>query len=294
MKSIFQARKAAKAVEELLAPYRDGNWLHIQNISPDELIDLLSKVREQDELIDKGRKAMNGLAAILILLLLGSIFLAGFLSPIAGIIAFLLFVAVLIFYLVVNAELKRADVNNTLSQYVPALLERLRFDLAEEAPVSLKAFIAHRYSKELFKEKSKPRSRVRIKHYEISPSVQIDTVLADKSRLYLVVHEYPYEKSVTKVNYRGKVKTKTKYGLAIVHEVNLAIAGELEAADLQKVGVKVKIKEGEKRDKVRLAKKEKHKTGIDKMALIQVSPSVDISMELLYKAYQMLKPGQAA
>ncbi|WP_038028730.1 hypothetical protein [Thermonema rossianum] len=293
MKSILRAQKAAKVVEDLLSPYREGNHLYIQNLPLDDLLKLLAQIREQDEFIDKGRKGLNILLAVLIILLVGCVFLMAAVSVVAGIIGFVLLIALTVFYFVADSQLKRADVNNTLSQYVPELLERLRFDLAEEAPLALTAFVAERYSKEAFKKKTK-RGRTRTKYYEISPSVQIDAVLADKSRLRAIIHEYPYEKTVTRVNYRGKVKTKTKYGLRFVHEVNLAIPTEMTLTASPVAGIKTKIKEGEKRDKVRLAKKEKHKTGTDKIALIHLAPSVDITMELLYRAYQMLKPGQAA
>jgi hypothetical protein len=178
----------------------------------------------------------------------------------AGVLSVVGFVAASVFY----ARFRSADLSDNLSVAAVPFLVLLREDMNPSQPLHLRIDLTSWKASGKKKKESEPYKAGA--YYKVIDRLFVDpwfsgnTVLADGTRVGWEVVEHVFERTRTKKNPRGKIKTKTKAKRRTHVTVSLGFPSKQYAATGEDV------KSDEKRQSMRLRRKAKSE-GEESMAL---------------------------
>lgn len=316
MKRIIHALKAGGALLELLALYREGNWINIRGVRLDDLRSFWEEIIKQNKQAEKlfessSQQYITRLWIAITMVPVSYLFFVVFSAikeaggDTVGAIFGSLILSALGFALIaafivggISAFEDEFKLNKTILEYFPGLLSRLRAEVPNGATVDVRAFVRplssylvkNKYpgvynllpdslKKAFEKDFSNSEEKIEHKHYELSPSVQVAANLPGKLQLVAAIHEFAYERfRVVKVK-RGKRYIKIKSKVLFVHEVVLMPAGELIEE------IESQIKEGKA---VRLFEVEYREFSPEEDPFENFQPSPAVTIRLLNHAYRQI------
>lgn len=249
----------------------------------DEWIRLLDNVATYDRHADDLRKTAGWMIVVAIAGLFVGIFLPILLIPflLLGIIAVILYL-----------RLRSRDIPNNLRFFVLPLLALLREDMERDTPLTLQLDLTGGRQKEKItgsREFGPGNPRIKENIYR-DLWMQGRGALADGTTVDWSIADDIRERVVTKRNPRGKTKVKTKYKVRRVIDARVGLRHDeyalAAAPDVNGVRDRVAVKEGEKRNVVRL-RRQLVSTEPDKV--LAVKEFVDL-LAGAYRRVQLNKP----
>ncbi|MGE0821724.1 MAG: hypothetical protein AB7G75_10885 [Candidatus Binatia bacterium] len=261
-----------------------------RELTANQWLTLLGAVARFDQRGDQLRSFAGKSAAWLAGLFFVALFVLGFLPFWVWATAHLTIIGLFFFFLLLWWRLRKIDLPDTLRMVVVPLFGILR----EESTGIIKAAIDLRGPLESTKRtehspaKNKNYPRVDLSFF-CDPWLQVETQLADGSRLVIEAKDFVRERSIAKKNARGKVKYKTKYKGRRLYEVRLAAshkAYRLAESPHPEDGIRMAVKAGEKRDVIKLRRMVP--SGDPKTPTLPAN--IDDLTQLLATAYAQLAP----
>ena len=221
----------------------------------------------------------------------GLLFVGMFVTLVIGLfpVAAILLVAAIIL-LVLWLRLKKHDIPNALREFVLPLIAVLREDIEPDESIHLRLDLRggtqndKKQRAQVVNEKGYPKVSL---DFFTDPWMHGQAKLVDGSTVSWDIVDDIRQRNVTKKNYRGKVKHKTKYKVRRTMGARIALPNEdytvAGSTDGRNEGLRIKVKEGEKRS-VFQTRKRTVETAID------TSPEVGDLLALITGAYQRVSP----
>lgn len=243
----------------------------------DAVISFLQPIAACDRVGDKMRTRLGCTGGILILLSIVGFIVAANANEDSGRSAWVLLstlVAVIAIALVgAWSWTKGIDVSNNLRQFMLPVLSVFREDIDPKRKVQLRLDLGLPTAKQKLQQKNEPYSRgvyyKIIESFYLDPWASAEMPLTDGSVLKWSIVDHIRERSQTKKNPRGKIKTKVKYTVKTSVDVELTLRSDaynLAGAEGERV------KAGGKKKAVRIKARHKRQT------LDPIDPVVFIDM----------------
>jgi hypothetical protein len=225
----------------------------------EELLTLLKPLAGCDAVADKARTRLGCTAgAALVLMIPLTIVLGNTAGAAVAYFVFGVLLALGIGALSLYIWTRRIDISNNFREFIMPVLSVFREDIDPAHPVHLKLDLTPPTAKTKLQSEGEPYKRG--SYYKIIDKVFVDkwmtasAVLVDGSRLSWSITDEIRERSKTKKNPRGKIKTKTKYRKKTDIAVELGLRAK--AYDIE-APAEAEIKRGEKRNTVRLEREQR-------------------------------------
>ncbi len=241
----------------------------------DAVISLLQPIAAYDRIGDKMRTRFGCAAGILIVLSIAGVIAASNDVPQRSVVLVLSLLAAVTAVVAIGmwAWTKGIDLSNNLRQFMLPVLSVFREDIDPKQKIQLRLDLGLPTAKGKLQQTNEPYSRgvyyKIVEAFYLDPWASAEMPLADGSILKWSIVDHIRERSQTKKNPRGKIKTKVKYTVKTHVDVELTLRSNAYSI-AQSEGER--MKQSAKKKTVRIKARHKHETlePIDPIVFIDI------------------------